>query len=133
MKLVETYKNSSEWVIDCCFTPSEQIFGYILVRTSNVSIRWSCCLLCTNRSKYLFGFLRCLVAHWNNSLWIDMSPLLWHIILIPRQPVFVLPSSYCVLSRKEGNTYFIVIGLIWPGLEPKILHTTKAVNKQNLG
>jgi hypothetical protein len=27
MKLVETYKNSSEWEIDCCFTPSEQIFG----------------------------------------------------------------------------------------------------------
>jgi hypothetical protein len=48
----------------------------------------------TNMLSWIFIVL----AHWNNSPWIDMSPLsdtlfvtpLGHIILIPSQPVFAL-------------------------------------------
>ena len=43
---------------------------------------------------------------------------LWHIILIPSQPVFALS-----LSRAATNTNFIVFGLTWRDLEPTIYRT----------
>jgi len=30
------------------------------------------------------------LVHWNNSLWVDVPLHSWHIILIPRHPVFAL-------------------------------------------
>jgi len=32
----------SEQMSDCCLTPSEQIFNYIVVTTSFISMRWWC-------------------------------------------------------------------------------------------
>jgi hypothetical protein len=43
---------------------------------------------------------------------------LWHIILIPSQPVFVLSPWCCMLSGEATNTNFIVFSLTRPGLEP---------------
>jgi len=34
-------------VIDCCLTPSDQFFSYIMVRTSCILMRWWWCLFCT--------------------------------------------------------------------------------------
>jgi hypothetical protein len=48
---------------------------------------------------------------------------LWHIILIPSQPVFALSPECCLLSGEATNTNFIVFGLIWPALEPTIYRT----------
>jgi hypothetical protein len=47
-------KWKNEWVGDCCLTPTQQFFSYIMARTSKFSIRW----------------------WWgpNNSLLLDMSP-----------------------------------------------------------
>jgi hypothetical protein len=41
-----------------------------------------------------------------------VSPL-WHIILIPREPVFALTPLCCMFSRKVANTYFMVFRLTW--------------------
>jgi hypothetical protein len=50
-------------------------------------------------SSNMLSWIFIVLAHWNNSQQIDISPH-WLIILIMSQPVFVL-----------------VLGLIWPGLE----------------
>jgi hypothetical protein len=47
----------------------------------------------------------------------------WHIILIPRQPVFVVTPDSCVLRWEAANTDLIVFGLIWLGREPTIYYT----------
>ena len=63
------------------------------------------------------------IAHWNNSLRLDMllhsDTLFW----FSSQPVFALSPSCCVLSREATNTNFIVFGLTWPRLEPTIYCT----------
>ena len=48
---------------------------------------------------------------------------LWHIILIPSQPVFVLSPQCCVLCEEATNTNFIIFGLTRPVLEPTIYRT----------
>jgi hypothetical protein len=48
---------------------------------------------------------------------------LWHIILIPSQPVFALSPWCCLLSGEETNTNFIVFGLTWTRVEPTIYST----------
>jgi hypothetical protein len=47
-----------------------------------------------------------------------------HIILIPRQPVFALSPSCCVLSAEATHiNLFIVFGLTRLRLEPTIYHS----------
>ena len=41
------------------------------------------------------------LARWNNSPWIDMSPHSWHIILIPSQPVFAFLLNAACLAQKQ--------------------------------
>jgi hypothetical protein len=48
-----------------------------------------------------------LLAHWNNSLLIDMSLHLYTLFLIPSQPVIVHTISWCILSWEATNTNFI--------------------------
>ena len=53
-----------------------------------------------------------------------LAASLRHIILIPSQAVFDLPSSFWVITREATNTNFIVVfGLTWSGFEPTIYHT----------
>jgi hypothetical protein len=49
-------KHSSEWVSNCCLTPTQQFFSYIMARTSQFSTRWWWGPLCT-RPTGLGGFL----------------------------------------------------------------------------
>ena len=62
------------------------------------------------------------LAHWNNSLWIDMSThsdtLFW---FWANQSA--LSPQCCVLRGEATNTNFILFGLTWLGLEPTIYHT----------
>ena len=44
-----------EWVSDCCLTPSEQYLSCIMMRISDISMRWWGCLLYT-RPTYVVGF-----------------------------------------------------------------------------
>ena len=48
---------------------------------------------------------------------------LWHIILIPRQPVFVLTPYCCLLNGEAANTNLIVFNFTRPGLKLTIYHT----------
>ena len=40
-----------------------------------------------------------MLAHWNNSLWVDMSLNFGHIILIPSQPLFALIP--CLAKKQQ--------------------------------
>ena len=59
-----------EGVSDCCSTENKQLFSYILVRTSYISMRRRWCLFCTRPTTLNWIFL--VLAYWNNSLWDDM-------------------------------------------------------------
>jgi hypothetical protein len=65
--------HKSEWVSDCCcLTSTKQFFSYIMARTSSFSMRWWWGLLCTRPTPFHWIFI--MQTHWNNSLWVDMSP-----------------------------------------------------------
>jgi hypothetical protein len=34
------FYNMTQWVSDCCLTPNEQIFSYIMTEISHISMRW---------------------------------------------------------------------------------------------
>jgi hypothetical protein len=115
-----------EWVSDCCLTPTQQFFNYVMARTSWFSMRWIWGPLC-NRLTCLVGFLLK-----QQSAGRHVAPH-GHIILIPSQPVFARSPYWCVLSGEATNTNFKVFGMTRSGLEPTIycargepvnLHTT---------
>jgi hypothetical protein len=63
------------------------------------------------------------LAHWNNSLWVDMSlhldTLFWFRAI---QSLLFLLTAAC-LEEKQQIPIFIVFGLTRPGLEPTIYRT----------
>ena len=65
-----------------------------------------------------------MLAHWNNSLWVDMSlhsdTLIW---FRANQSLLFLLTAACLEEKQATNTNFIVLGLTWPGLEPTIYRT----------
>ena len=59
------------------------------------------------------------LAHWNNSLHVDMLLHSWHIILILNQPVIALTLKVtCLVEKKKLPT--LVLGFTWKWLEPTI-------------
>jgi hypothetical protein len=44
----------SEWLMDCCFTPIQQFFSYIMARTSLFSTRWRWGPLCTRPTRLVW-------------------------------------------------------------------------------
>jgi hypothetical protein len=83
------------------------------------SMKWWWCPLGSRPTRWIFIVL----AHWNNSLRVDMSIHSRHIIPILSQPVFALTPECCVLSGEATNTNSIVFGLTRPGLEHTIYCT----------
>jgi hypothetical protein len=62
------------------------------------------------------------LAHWNNSLRIDMLPHLDTLSWFRANHSALSPKCY-ILSREATNTNFIVFCLTWSWLEPTINHT----------
>jgi hypothetical protein len=65
-----------EWVSDCCLMPTQQFFSYMFVchgenKLSSNEMMMKSALY--ERPTHLVGFL-IVLAHWNNSPRIDMSP-----------------------------------------------------------
>ena len=63
-------KKIRKWVHDCCLTPNDKFFSYIMTITSY--FRWDdndVSLYLTNTLHWIFIVL----AHSNNGLWVDMS------------------------------------------------------------
>jgi hypothetical protein len=84
----------------------EQLFSYIMVRTSYISMRWSSlCARQINTPSWIFIKL----AHCNNSTQVDM------LLYSNTFPDFEATS----LSGEVANTNFIVLGLTWQGLESR--------------
>ena len=88
-----------------------------MARTSYISMS----SLCT-RSTHRFGSF-IVLAHWNNSLWGDMSyhsDTFWF---------WAKQSLYLLLNTREAaNTNFIVFSLTSSGLKPTIYHTQEHAN-----
>ena len=104
-----------EWVIDCCLTPTQQFFSYIM--REQVNFQWDDDEVRFVLDQHTFIVL----AYCNNSLRIDMSFPLGNIILFPSPPLFLL--NVACLGIETTNTNFIVFDLTWPGLEHTIYHT----------
>ena len=82
---------------DYCLTPNELLFSNIMEGTSYMLMRWwQWCLLCT-RSTCCVG-----LAHWNNSLWIDMS---LHLDILfwfwASQSLFLLLGAACSVEKEQ--------------------------------
>jgi hypothetical protein len=65
---IYTLKDAAKWVSDCCLTPSQQLFSYIMARTNSFSMIWWY-RQCTRPTRIFI-----VLAHWSNSPRIDMSP-----------------------------------------------------------
>ena len=76
----------SECVSDCCLTPTQLYHGENKLIFNEMMMKSA--LYYTNTLSWIF----ILLAHWNNSPRIDMSPPHGHIILIPSQSVFAISS-----------------------------------------
>ena len=63
------------------------------------------------------------LAHWNNSPRIYMSPYSDTLSWFRRQPLFALSSYCCMISGEATNTNNIVFGLTRSGLEHTIYST----------
>ena len=61
----------SEWY--CCLMSNQQFFNYFMARTNYISMRWWWCPLSTTPT-CLVGFVFIVLAHWNDSPQVDMSP-----------------------------------------------------------
>jgi hypothetical protein len=57
---------SCEWASDCWLVQNEQLFSYIMDRTSSISMRLWWCPLCT-RPTHLVKIV-IVLTHWNNSI-----------------------------------------------------------------
>ena len=120
--LVEEYRFTcvsivSEWVSDCCLTLNEQSFSYIMVKTCY--IKWMPTLYLTNTLSSILIVL----AHWNNSLWVDMS---LHTDTLScfrtNQYLLSLLNVEC-LAEKQQLPILIVFDLSRLGLQSKTYHT----------
>jgi hypothetical protein len=67
------------------------------------------------RSARLLSWIFIVLAHWNNSLWIDMWPYLNTLSWFWANQSLLLLLKACVLSGEAPNTNFIVIGLTEQG------------------
>jgi hypothetical protein len=92
-------KINIEWVSDCCLTPIQQFFSYMMVRT----MRWYWGPLCTRPTNG--NMLSCIfigLPNWRNSPWIDMSPhsdtLFWFWV---NQYLFFLLNAACLAEKQQ--------------------------------
>ena len=106
----------SEWVI--VFFIAKSALLQLYQDQSNFSMRSWWGSFCTRPTRLVYLFV--VLAGWNNSPRIDMSPPLGNIIQIPSQPVFALSAYCCVLSGEATNTNVIVFGCTRSGIEPTI-------------
>jgi hypothetical protein len=104
----------SEWLL---FNANSAIFSYIMARTSYFSMRWWWGPLCTRPTR-LVGLL-IVLAHWNNSLQVDMSPhtdtLFW---FQANQSLLFLLNAVCLEEKQQIP---ISKSLVWPdrGTNPR--------------
>jgi hypothetical protein len=84
----------SEWVSDCCLMPIQQFFSHIMASRSYFSMRWSWW------SSFCWIFI--VLAHWNNSLRIDMSlhsdTLFW---FWANQSLLLLLNAACLAEKQQ--------------------------------
>jgi hypothetical protein len=89
-----------EWVSDCCSTPIQLFFSYIMARTGWLSMRWWWILPCSRPTRWVEFFI--VLAHWNNSPWVDMSfhsdTLLW---FRANQSLLFLLNAACLAEKQQ--------------------------------
>ena len=110
------------WLGDCCWTPTNSSFFYIMAGGNYFLIRWLWCPLCTRPAR-LVGFFFYSARSLKQQSADKHVATLGHIILILSHPAFALSSLYCVLSGETTYANCIVFGLTRSGIEPTIYRT----------
>ena len=108
----------SEWLL--FNSKSVFFFSYIMENKFNLNE------MMTRSTLYqinTFNLICIVPAHWNNSLWIDMSPNSDTLSCFCNQPVFALSPLCCMPIREATNANFIVFSLTRSGIEPMIYCT----------
>ena len=101
--------NKIEWGSNCCVTPIQQFFSYIMVRASYISMRWWWCLLCNRPT--LLSWIFMMLAPSNSSLQVDM-PLHSATLFQANQSLLLLLNAMWFFNWEVANTNFIVFCLI---------------------
>jgi hypothetical protein len=107
-----------EEVSDCCLTPTQQFFSYIMERTSFNGMMMTSALYYYNTSSWIFIVLELTQQSADRHV-----TTLGNIFLIPRQPVFSLSPQCWVLSGEATITNLIVCGLSRSWLEHTVNRT----------
>ena len=107
-----------EEVSDCCLTPTQQFFSYIMERTSFNGMMMTSALYYYNTSSWIFIVLELTQQSAGRHV-----ATLGNIFLIPRQLVFPLSPQYWVLSEESTITNLIVCGLSRSWLEHTVNRT----------
>jgi hypothetical protein len=102
---------TNEWVSDYCWTWNEQFFSYIMARTNYILMRWWWCPLCSRPTHLLDFYSAGSLKQQSTGRHVAS---LWHICLIPSQPVFDLIPKCCKLTGEATDVNFIVFGMTRP-------------------
>ena len=119
------YNVKFEWVGDCCLMPAQRYHG----ENKLILMRWWWGPLCT-RPTPLVGFF-IVLAHWNNSPRVDMSPhldtLSW--FQTNKSLLFILNAA-CLAEKKHqfNSLWFDPIG----ALEAKTLTITPPMRERGI-
>ena len=95
---------------------NEQFFNYFMERTNYISMRWLWCPLSTTPT-CLVGFFKIMVhvAHWNDSLRVDMSPhsdtLSWY---WANQSLLLLLMLFTIKQRSSKYQFHKFLFCLWP-------------------
>ena len=94
-----------EWVSDYCLKSIQQFFSYIMVRTSQFSVRRWWGPLCTRPTRWVGSLV---LAHWNNSPRVDMSlhsdTLFW---FRANQSLLFLLNAACLAKKLFCSDWMI--------------------------
>ena len=104
---------------DCCLTPTQQLFSYIMLGTMHFSRTWwwEQCIFQEDDDEVRFVLDQHAEFHYYSASSLkqhsadrNVAPL-GHLIMIPRQPVFGFSSECSVLRVEATNVSFTVFGL----------------------
>ena len=75
-----------KWVSDRCLTPNEKLISYIITRTSYIQWNDDHVRFVLNQHALIDRYIACSLTEQSTGRHVA---LLWHIMLIPTQPVFI--------------------------------------------
>lgn len=109
----ELYNAFSHWiktgcVCVCSLLQSDQLWSYVMARTSSILMRWKLFPLYSKPADFVRLYI--VLAHWNSSLHVYMAIHLYFLSWFP----VLLRLLNCMLNLEAANTNCTCISLIGP-------------------